>query len=129
MDSSPSTARQSGIAGDDTLGPRAKSAVNFLVSHGPNFGVEGWEEQTGHSPSTIAAEIASLEAAATIADLARGLQARTKTSGRKVRIATVAMAGPERVITNFRRCRNSRRHPFGQPRREARSGRARHRAA
>jgi glucoamylase len=38
------------------------------VSHGPSFGVERWEEQTGYSPSTIAAEIAGLIAAATIAD-------------------------------------------------------------
>ncbi|KFF60111.1 glucan 1,4-alpha-glucosidase [Cryobacterium sp. MLB-32] len=61
-------ALQSGLAGDDSLWPHVKSAANFLVSHGPNFGVERWEEQTGYSPSTIAAEIAGLVAAATIAD-------------------------------------------------------------
>jgi glucan 1,4-alpha-glucosidase len=43
-------------------------AANFLVSHGPSFGPERWEEQSGYSPSTIAAEIAGLAAAA---DLAR----------------------------------------------------------
>jgi glucoamylase len=59
---------QSGLAGDNTLWPHVKSAANFLVSHGPSFGVERWEEQTGYSPSTIAAEIAGLVAGATIAD-------------------------------------------------------------
>jgi glucan 1,4-alpha-glucosidase len=61
-------ALQSGLAGDNALWPRVRSAANFLASHGPSFGVERWEEQTGYSPSTIAAEIAGLIAAATIAD-------------------------------------------------------------
>ena len=42
-------------------------AADFLVAHGPSDGVERWEEQSGYSPSTIAAEIAGLTAAATIA--------------------------------------------------------------
>ena len=41
-----------------------KPAANFVVAHGPSFGVERWEEQSGYSPSTIAAEIAGLVAAA-----------------------------------------------------------------
>ena len=45
-----------------------KPAANFVIGHGPSYGVERWEEQTGYSPSTIAAEIAGLVAAA---DLAR----------------------------------------------------------
>jgi hypothetical protein len=45
-----------------------KPAANFIVSHGPASGPERWEEQGGYSPSTIAAEIAGLVAAA---DLAR----------------------------------------------------------
>jgi glucan 1,4-alpha-glucosidase len=45
-----------------------KPAANFIAAHGPAFGVERWEEQDGYSPSTIAAEIAGLVAAA---DLAR----------------------------------------------------------
>ncbi|MBA3823765.1 MAG: glucan 1,4-alpha-glucosidase [Ktedonobacterales bacterium] len=44
-----------------------RPAANFVISHGPSFGVERWEEQTGYSPSTIAAEIAGLVAAADIA--------------------------------------------------------------
>ncbi len=45
-----------------------KPAANFVASHGPAFGVERWEEQSGYSPSTIAAEIAGLIAAAELAD-------------------------------------------------------------
>ena len=44
-----------------------KPAANFLIAHGPSFGSERWEEQSGYSPSTIAAEIAGLVAAADIA--------------------------------------------------------------
>jgi glucoamylase len=43
-------------------------AANFVASHGPAFGPERWEEQSGFSPSTISAEIAGLIAAAIIAD-------------------------------------------------------------
>jgi len=43
-------------------------AANFVASHGPAYGVERWEEQGGYSPSTIAAEVAGLIAAADIAD-------------------------------------------------------------
>src|SRR5207253_3612081 len=44
-----------------------KPAANFVAAHGPSFGPERWEEQGGYSPSTIAAEIAGLVAAAEIA--------------------------------------------------------------
>ncbi|GHO59614.1 glucodextranase DOMON-like domain-containing protein [Ktedonobacter robiniae] len=44
-----------------------KPAANFVISHGPSFGVERWEEQGGYSPSTIAAEITGLVAASDIA--------------------------------------------------------------
>ena len=46
-----------------------KPAANFVAAHGPSAGVERWEEQGGYSPSTIAAEIAGLVAAADIADV------------------------------------------------------------
>jgi glucan 1,4-alpha-glucosidase len=46
-----------------------KPAANFVAAHGPSFGVERWEEQSGYSPSTIAAEIAGLIAAAHLADV------------------------------------------------------------
>ena len=46
-----------------------RAAAYFVVSHGPSFGPERWEEQGGYSPSTIAAEIAGLISAADIADI------------------------------------------------------------
>ena len=45
-----------------------KRAADFVVAHGPSFGSERWEEQSGYSPSTIAAEIAGLAAAGWIAE-------------------------------------------------------------
>ncbi|HEV7662032.1 MAG TPA: glycoside hydrolase family 15 protein, partial [Chloroflexota bacterium] len=47
---------------------RIKPGANFVISHGPSFGPERWEEQGGYSPSTISAEIAGLIAAADLAD-------------------------------------------------------------
>ena len=58
---------QSGLGGDATLWPHVRSAADYLIAHGPSAGPERWEEQSGYSPSTIAAEIAGLVAAATIA--------------------------------------------------------------
>ena len=58
---------QSGLAGDAGLWPHVQAAANYLIAHGPSFGPERWEEQSGFSPSTIAAEIAGLVAAAAIA--------------------------------------------------------------
>jgi glucoamylase len=59
---------QSGLGRDTTLyEDHVKPAAEFLVAHGPSDGVERWEEQTGFSPSTIAAEIAGLVAAGAIA--------------------------------------------------------------
>ncbi len=61
-------AYQSGLGGGTALYRKhIVPAADFLVSHGPAFGVERWEEQSGYSPSTIAAEIAGLTAAAAIA--------------------------------------------------------------
>lgn len=51
-----------------------KPAANFVIGHGPSFGVERWEEQSGYSPSTIAAEIAGLVAAADIAKINHDMQ-------------------------------------------------------
>ena len=61
-------AYQLGMTGA-SLYPRIKRAADFVVSHGPSYGPERWEEQGGYSPSTIAAEVAGLVAAADIADL------------------------------------------------------------
>jgi glucoamylase len=45
-----------------------RPAIDFLIAHGPASGVERWEEQSGFSPSTIAAEVAGLIAGARLAD-------------------------------------------------------------
>ncbi|WP_440711498.1 glycoside hydrolase family 15 protein [Herbiconiux sp. YIM B11900] len=46
---------------------KIKLTMDYLVSHGPSTPQERWEEQSGYSPSTIAAEIAGLVSAADIA--------------------------------------------------------------
>ena len=61
-------ADQLGLTDASLYADHIKPAANFIAAHGPAFGVERWEEQSGFSPSTIAAEIAGLVAAA---DLAR----------------------------------------------------------
>ena len=57
-----------GLTGAGFYEDHIKPAANFVISRGPAFGPERWEEQSGFSPSTIAAEIAGLLAAARIAD-------------------------------------------------------------
>src|SRR5207253_8142202 len=59
-------AYQLGLTDGSLYADHVKPAANFLAAHGPAFGVERWEEQSGFSPSTIAAEIAGLVAAAEI---------------------------------------------------------------
>jgi glucan 1,4-alpha-glucosidase len=61
-------ADQLGMTDANLYADHVKPAANFIASHGPAFGVERWEEQSGFSPSTIAAEIAGLIAAADLAD-------------------------------------------------------------
>src|SRR2546423_7164648 len=61
-------ADQLGLTDATLYADHVKPAANFIVAHGPASGPERWEEQGGYSPSTIAAEIAGLVAAA---DLAR----------------------------------------------------------
>ncbi len=90
-----------GLGGDAALWrDHIRPAADFLVSHGPSFGVERWEEQTGYSPSTIAAEIAGLTAASAIAaahgDAARArlYQATADDFQRNVKTWTVTTTGP-----------------------------------
>jgi glucoamylase len=91
-----------GLGGDATLwSQHLKPAADFLVSHGPSFGVERWEEQSGYSVSTIAAEIAGLTAAAAIAkrhgDAADAAlyQAAADDFQRSVKSWTVTTTGPD----------------------------------
>jgi glucoamylase len=60
-------AYQLGMTDASLYANHVKRAAHFLIAHGPAFGVERWEEQDGYSPSTIAAEIAGLVAAAELA--------------------------------------------------------------
>ena len=61
-------AAQLGLTDASLYQNHIKPAANFVAVHGPEFGVERWEEQSGFSPSTIAAEIAGLLAGADLAD-------------------------------------------------------------
>ena len=91
---------QSGLAGDTGLYDDVRSAADFVVAHGPSFGVERWEEQSGYSPSTIAAQIAGLVAGAAIADAqgdpasARTYRATADEFTRSVKDWTVTTNGP-----------------------------------
>jgi glucan 1,4-alpha-glucosidase len=95
-------AYQAGLGGDATLWRQhIVPAADFLVAHGPSYGVERWEEQSGYSPSTIAAEIAGLTAAAAIAaeqgDSARAqvYQATADDFQREVKSWTVTTTGTD----------------------------------
>ena len=90
-----------GLGGDATLWKgHIRPAADFLVANGPSDGVERWEEQTGYSPSTIAAEIAGLTAASAIAashgDAARArlYQATADDFQRNIKAWTVTTTGP-----------------------------------
>ena len=95
-------AQESGLGGDTKLWQdHIRPAADFLVANGPSDGVERWEEQTGYSPSTIAAEIAGLTAASTIAashgDTARAhlYQATADDFQRNIKNWTVTTTGPD----------------------------------
>lgn len=92
---------QSGLAGDRALwNDHVRKAADFVVSRGPSFGSERWEEQGGYSPSTIAAEIAGLVAAGRIADVngdaaaARTYRATADHFQRSIKGWTVTTTGP-----------------------------------
>jgi glucoamylase len=95
-------ALQSGLGGDSALWTgHIRPAADFLVSRGPSFGVERWEEQSGYSPSTIAAEIAGLSAASAIASMhgdparARLYQATADDFQRSITSWTLTTTGPD----------------------------------
>ncbi len=92
---------QSGLAHNQQLYTQhVIPAADFLVAHGPSDGVERWEEQSGYSPSTIAAEIAGLTAAAHIASVnhdpvrAAIYQATADDFARNIKAWTVTTNGP-----------------------------------
>lgn len=94
-------ALQSGLGGDVALyRDHVRKAADFVVAHGPAFGSERWEEQSGYSPSTIAAEIAGLVAAGRIAgqqgdpDRAKLYLATADHFQRSIKGWTVTTSGP-----------------------------------
>lgn len=56
-----------GVTDNTTYQNHIKPAANYLIIHGPWTGQERWEENSGYSPSSIAAEIAGLLCASDIA--------------------------------------------------------------
>jgi glucoamylase len=56
-----------GVTDSTNYQKHIKPAANYLLNKGPQTGEERWEENSGYSPSTIAAEIAGLVCAADIA--------------------------------------------------------------
>jgi glucoamylase len=52
---------------DSTTWGKLKTLAGYLVANGPRTGQERWEENGGYSPSTMAAEIAGLVCASSIA--------------------------------------------------------------
>jgi glucan 1,4-alpha-glucosidase len=61
-------AQQLGRTDAATYRDHVRPAAEFVVAHGPATPQERWEEESGYSPSTIAAEVAGLVCAAAIAD-------------------------------------------------------------
>ncbi len=60
-------AHEFGVHDKETYEKHVKKSADFIVKTGPITPQERWEERTGYSPSTIAAEIAGLVCAAEIA--------------------------------------------------------------
>ena len=93
-------ARTVGVTDNAFYLSHIKRAADFVVAHGPSFGSERWEEQSGYSPSTIAAEIAGLVAAGAIAQLngdaagARIYRATADHYQRNIKGWTVTTNGP-----------------------------------
>jgi glucoamylase len=56
-----------GRTDNETYTKHVRPAADFILRHGPYTPQERWEEESGYSPSTIAAEIAGLVSAAEIA--------------------------------------------------------------
>jgi glucoamylase len=59
---------QLGMTDGTTWTKHIRPAAEYVLKHGPATEQERWEEQSGYSPSTIAAEIAGLVCAAAIAE-------------------------------------------------------------
>ena len=91
---------QLGRTNQDTWLKHIKPAADFIVNRGPATKQERWEEESGYSPSTIAAEIAALACAAEIAEKnnddrsAQSYRDRADLWAREVERWTVTSNGP-----------------------------------
>ena len=92
---------EAGFAGDASFyRQHIRPDADYVVDHGPAYGAERWEEHPGFSPSTIAAEIAGLVAAANLAQAAgdtaraRVYLATADAYQRNVERWTVTTSGP-----------------------------------
>jgi glucoamylase len=71
-------AQQLGRTDEATYRDHVRPAAEFVVAHGPATPQERWEEESGYSPSTIAAEVAGLVCAAAIAERNRDGEAASR---------------------------------------------------
>ena len=71
-------AYQLGRTDEITWRKHLKPAADFILRKGPVTGQDRWEEESGYSPATIAAEIAGLVCAAHIAGLHRDKLSQTE---------------------------------------------------
>jgi glucoamylase len=71
-------AHELGKTDKETYEKHVKKSADFIVKNGPITPQERWEERTGYSPSTIAAEIAGLVCAAEIAKKNGDLESATR---------------------------------------------------
>jgi len=120
-------AEQLGRTDAQTWRTHIKRAADFLVKRGPSSPQERWEEEAGYSPSTIAAEIAGLIAAAAIAqrhgDAASAARYRRTADDWAARIDqwTVTRTGPHSREPYFLRL-TQRGHPDAGERIELNNG-------
>ena len=114
-------AHELGRVDGPTWEKHVKPAADFILAHGPATPQERWEEEPGYSPSTIAAEIAGLVAAAAIAgqngDAASAARYRDVARDWSERLEgwTVARGGPLSAEPYFLRLSQEGRPDSGQP--------------
>jgi glucoamylase len=91
---------QLGSTNQDTWLKHIKPAAGFIMNRGPATEQERWEEESGYSPSTIAAEIAALACAAEIAEknndnrAAQSYRDRADLWAREIERWTITSSGP-----------------------------------
>ncbi len=104
-----------------TWSRHVRPAAEFILAHGPVTPQERWEEEGGYSPSTIAAEIAGLVCAASIAesngdaDAARRYRKTADDWNTRLEAWTVTRTGPLSTRPYFLRISQAGAPDSGQP--------------